>query len=435
MNNPNSPVEATINQTQPATLSTSPNNPKKILSIIGVIVLIFLVGAYYLGSKTQNKPISSKEADKVTIPQVNPSSMLPGNNATTKIVFEKQLGTNIDHTVNSEIWIMNTDGSNATKLNVPQTNPVPLNNISSGWVYYTTPQNSSNSWTIYAYNYATNQNKQITEVSQVNTAVNVSNYVVSPDSRKILYYVSYNQLVNGSPQCGQQPCPDADLYPNHKSGTYAYDIETDKKVYLGSIPSITSWDNAGNVYTTQGGNYHEFKLADGFYQVNTDTGEATLIDSRVPSNDFTYYEYPVANGEMIIIDNLKNQYGGSSQNGDVKILKNGQQTVVDSSGNICNFSTCLTISPDKKYALYIKDDSNNIASSVILLDLTTLTVKPILQAQTGQSFNLPTWVSNSQFVTEVAEGNYPNEKHDISLVDINTGISRVLTTSGNARMY
>src|SRR5579883_3532940 len=65
-----------------------------------------------------------------------------GNNMAAKIIFAKENATNAGGMIQSEVWMMNPDGSQATKVAIPQPNPIPLQNVSNAWVFYTIDRSS-----------------------------------------------------------------------------------------------------------------------------------------------------------------------------------------------------------------------------------------------------------------------------------------------------
>ncbi|KKR69609.1 MAG: hypothetical protein UU12_C0041G0010 [Candidatus Woesebacteria bacterium GW2011_GWA2_40_7b] len=385
-----------------------------------ILLIIIVVGAIYLIL------FKNVKENILSLPVLTLQNSDSTKNNKSRIVYGIGEWDSGHHFLLRNIWIADTAGKNAIKLISPGIPIKLINNVTDGWIYYKDAQYNTvdGSTNIYAYNYLTKESKKIIENNNESGNIIITNHSVSPDNKKIFYFVEYIDPQN------RIGLINVDLYPKYKTGAYVYNIETDKKVYLGNFSDINMWNkNSEFVYTTFGKNYHNYKLQGGLYKINITNGQTSPINTSPPGGYFVFDINPLENDDLTFTLKYAKPEGDSVTQYDYNLIVT-KGTIKKVILNTKNFTVeNIKLSPDNLHAIYTSNNGNGPFSEIRLLDLMTLDDKTILKADVEDNLYKPSWVTNSSFVVEYSKkiGSGSGWKASVMLMNILSGKTQVVT--------
>lgn len=379
-----------------------------------LLILFFGLGSYSIYKFLQKKDQGGKESQELE---------------TDSESFENRKLFFIREDEENEIWISDWDGSNQKGLGIDHVYYV-ANGFSDRWLFYA----KSNS--MFAYNLLEDKIEEVKiyEDENIKGVLYAGNYpfVVSDDGKVAVYGLYYQRTICKSEEIeSPTACPlTQEDIPSSvpKEGYYAYHADTKETFYL------ADWQSGLNLI---------------FYNWDKDPkylySRVYLDDERM--DEYLYYKFDLYNGErnlmfsygidadlkLYFIDDTILQFSYPSGN-PLVVKKDGEEKIIEAkSSNVVQSRTW--ISPDRKKVIYVKDqglaEDGSALNHRFVLNLDTLKTERILEARNLYTFGHENmWVNDDYFVTEVIKSSEVNPITDLILVNVRTGESKEITSSG-----
>lgn len=355
-----------------------------------------------------------KDTDETEIGEEQEEVETPTEEISQKVVFIREFNENTDD--DNELWISNYDGTDMKSLGIKNVTEA-YNGNSNGWIYYQTGNALNN---IHSYNLNTDEQKDIVEPEPY---ANMEYVSVPRKGDVIVYRVRYHKKdEEGLPVM-------VDPYPNAYEGYFSYNIESDKKVYLGNFTGIGGWDKEATFFyiSDQGFVYHEYDLSKGFYKINIITGEAQFLENKEKDCDVKYYLEEENNSFIFRCGEGEGSQLIVNKSGDIKLIENVETADIQ--------PISIWFSPNRNYAIYIKAHYWEMWEGhfydLILLDLSDLTTKALMLPEGYESYQTLFWLDDNEFITLFEKGDIPAENRDLVLVNIDTGEKKQITSFGD----
>ncbi|MBN2015252.1 hypothetical protein JW766_00255 [Candidatus Dojkabacteria bacterium] len=411
---------------------------KLVIIVLGVFVgLLFLlglcIGIYFIYKSQIEEEVTEEEQEETSEVKEESSEeqekddaeepLLP---AVKKIAFVRRKGEGSE---DDELWISDWDGTNQRSLGITSVSEV-FNGPNEKWIFYKNYEEHI----LLAYNLETGRIKEIVETDTLEARAGIqgnNTISISPKEDVIIYEVIFFQKED----C-VDICMEMDPYPERKVGFYAYNMVTDKKVYLGDFLMVANWDKDGqNIYTHAAAyNYHEYGLGEGIYKINVNTGDAQLI----ATSDEEVYVYHFLEEKNITFRHI----GSIAEGTELFVEKGGVEKKLDE-GEWAVLQPFIWISPGRRYVLYERKKGEVVPHQphfeLILVDLNTLEKRVV--ASPGANEKIASrnyWIDDDYFITLFEYGDFSDwysVKEDLLLVNIHTGETTKITEFGDVMFF